>query len=87
MESQKTSGMFRTVIRKVSVFDHKYFNRFICWKKIQDNQIPCVDFETRFCCPKTSRRKRESNDITEQSVNGLDFTEPSIENPGWWKLR
>ena len=31
----------------------KFVLRFICLKQLNENQTDCIDFETRFCCPKS----------------------------------
>ena len=31
--------------------------RFICLQDLNERKVKCVDFEARFCCPKTKRRR------------------------------
>ena len=65
------------------LYDKRNF-RFVCFDKLQSDNKKCVDFEARFCCPRTTNLKRsidKRSTVIDKSL-WLEYMQKEPEIPG-----
>ena len=60
------------ILRNSCLF--KFLKRFVCLKRLNQNQTDCNDFQVRFCCPKLNSDAKTDNKRERRTV--LNRTEP-----------
>ena len=82
MDFRPISGKFKIKLLSFNPFNEfkqifKLYSqkilRFICLKQLNEHQTDCIDFEARFCCPKSTFEKNTNWTISSETKLRTNF--------------